>query len=946
MKPYYLHVFTASALLFSSHSLSANQKDDLKFVNKLIELYPEVDLSKEAILQTELIAQKYSKDIASILTGKIRYKTNQKSLARKSFREVSKSSEHFKDSVLTYYLSAIDEKVNDSSGVKEASELFIANKLWEGIENRDGEEWATVEKIFKSYSDFFRNDQSKLAELKKILNTLNVVIDLEGETESLISENEDAFLNKWSLETGKLINQKKLETLLSKLEDLEFGEKTYEFFTAFPNRARVLVLLGKPDRALELLENTKSKIIDYDKILKEHVSKDKKLTQEQKQQAISQMSVMSMWYYAKAIACFQNYRTEIKKPESGELLFGKYGAAVNFYLCVKKFPENEYSYKSILAYQSLRELISKQYSKNMKELSVSNLVQGKAFYIAKDYENAFKYLSQALQGNNESDVYEAYNLVIGTAVKLSKYDDADKFFTEMSDKFAKLNKAPNDYISRLVNFLAATYLKQLADLGAEEKLKYYNRARKIFAAAKENGSRKSNVTVKYLLVSKFLNHISQLKPKKAKAEISSISTLVNSLLNDHKLSKESVKVLRTLGLTHHKIGNSKAAIDYIDKYLDRIKSFSAKVDEDQIKMKMLLVELMINESDLKNAAKNFNELVGYKSALAEEISALNVRLLHSKLLLSPQSEIKEGYLKVAEEHVSKYKNSKARPYIIAQLALVYQNSNMSAKANSLYSILQTEYPEHEVNEGTGINQVLALLKGGREHKALESLSKMDDLKSLSQTNLYAVLVKIYDGFWNEKLTGNQAGQLLKVMNELDLQSLDNDHMLQKAVLMKSDALLGLKEFEAAEKLLSGVLEKLPQGSYVVDLNLKLGESLAGTKNYSRLSKVYSSIQNLVRRMNGGVGDPSLTVKISAEFAEHFSTSEDEKFMKKGKYISFLAAQFNAAVIKKQDLIYLEKAEYWNAWYSKKMNQEDFLELKKSFLTKYPSSIYAPDLRKL
>ncbi|MCM8526160.1 MAG: hypothetical protein NE327_06560 [Lentisphaeraceae bacterium] len=949
MKLYCIYVFMASMMLSSVLSLRANQKDDVFLVNKLLELYPKIDLSKEALLQTELIGDKYGKEVASILMGKISYKTNQKSLARKSFTDVPPNSQYYTESILTYYLSAKDESVNDTSGVKEASELFVHNKLWDRIEDRDSEEWAAVESIFKSYADFFKNDRAKIEQLKGILNELNIVLDFDGELKSLIAEVEKSFYNDWSAEAGIVENTKKLEAVLAKLEELEFGEKSYEFFTAFTSRARVLVLLGKYEQALELLESTKSKIIEYDGLLKEHLEKDKTLSKDQRGQALSQMSVLSSWYYAKALASFQKYRVEYKKSgkEAGELLYGRFGPAVNFFLCAKKFPENEFSYKSILAYQKLRGIISQQYSKNLKELSVSALIQGKAFYIAKDFENAFKYLLQALNDKDEDNAYEAYNLAIGTAVKLSKLEDADNLFSQMIEKYSSLNKAPKNYISRLVNYLSATHMQMAAKVESkDEKLQLLNRAKGIFEVAKSHGSTKANVSMKYLLVNKFLNMASKYKNEQAKKVLTDIQPLLNSLLTEHKLSKESVKVLRTLGLTHQKMGNDTEAIEFIAKYLKKVKGFSTKVTEDQVKMRMMLVELLINKSEFNKADDNLRVLSDFKGEFKENISALQVRLQHAKYLKNQNPELKKDYTENAEKFISKFKESKSRPFIIAQLALVYQTSNETKQANKLYAILQSEYPEHEVNNGTEINQVLALLKEGQEEKALESLSKSEDLKTISQSNLYAILVKVYDSFMGEDLSKEHAEQLLTVLSAVNSETLKSEHMQQKTVLIKSDALISLKKYDTAEKELTKVLEKYPQNSYVVELNLKLGKCLAGIGDFQKLSKVYNSLQNLIRRTNGGAGDYSLNVKISADFAEYFSKSQDEKFLNKGKYIAFLASQFNEQVLDKKDHFSLEKSHFWNAWYSNKLAKDDFQDLKKSFLMKYPSSKYAPELRKL
>ena len=949
MKPYCMQVFAVSILMLFVQSVSSNQKDDLILVEKLIELYPDIDLTKEAILQTELIAQKYNKDLAAILDGKIRYKINQKSLARKSFTQVKKDSEFFKDSIFTYYKSAVDEAVKDASGIKESSGLFVDNKLWGGVEDRNSDDWELVKQIFKSYSELNRNDRAKMAQLKKVLSELNIVLNTEGEINILISENEKVFLNNWDLVEGDIQNKKSLENALAVLRDLEFGEKGYEYFVAFPNRARILTMLGKSEMSLKLLGKTKEKIVEYDAFLKKHLDSSKDMNEEQKKQAFSHMSVLSIWYYAKAVALFQKFRAEFKvsKEKAGEALFGKHGTAVNFYLCVKKFPENNYSYKSILAYQKLRELISVQYSKKMKELSVPNLIQGKAFYIVEDYENALKYLSQAVMDPNKETAYDAYNLAVGASVKLSKHDDVQKYFKEMSEKFSKLNTAPNDHITKLTNYCVATYLKLAREVeNPVEKKAFYNKSLAIYKYAQENGKRKSNITVKYLFLSRALSDLVKLKKEDVSAGLAELKPIIKSLLVDHKLSKESVKVSKTLAQVYQKSGKTAEAIEQIELYLSRMKTFSAKLDEEQVKMKMLLVELLISEGDLKKAKTYLEELPKSNEKFAEGLSSINVRFLHSTMSENETDSLRAAYIETAEKHISEYRNSKARPYIIAQLAVTYQNNKKSEKANQLYAILQKEYPDHAVNQGTGFNQVLAVLKEENGTKALSILSHYEELPKMKAKNLYAVTVQIANTFDDIEIPQEAAAQFLRVLSFLDGDKGLNGHALQRLALIKSEVLIVLGKLLQAEKILSESIERFPQGSYVIKSKLMLASCYSKQQKFGEVSKLYSSLQSMVSRLKGGAGDSSLSVKVAAVCSGLFSQANEEKYLKKGKYIAFLASQYNPSSLHKSDLGNLEEVVFWNTWYSKKLNNSDFIELKKDFLKKYPSSKYASELRKL
>ena len=92
------------------------------------------------------------------------------------------------------------------------------------------------------------------------------------------------------------------------------------------------------------------------------------------------------------------------------------------------------------------------FSKNLQELAVSGLIQGKAFYSVEDFDNAYKYLKEATSDKNSNNSYDAYNLLIGTSMKLKKWEESLELFSEMVSKHFSLNKAPKDHITKLTNY--------------------------------------------------------------------------------------------------------------------------------------------------------------------------------------------------------------------------------------------------------------------------------------------------------------------------------------------------------------------------------------------------------------------------------------------------------------------------------------------------------------
>ena len=955
MKLSCLQVFGAAAVLVSAPLVEANQKDDIEIVDRLLEHYPAIDLSKEANLQVQIVAEKYSSDLAALLNGKISYVTNQKSKARNHFNSIDKSSEYFAGAVLTYFELASDEKIKDSTGMKQAADFLVEHGIWKNYPDKDSVEFHTVKKILKAYGQFYRNDRSKTAILNKILKELD--ISVKGELESLISDYEKSFINAWSEKAGEKAPVKELEKILAKLEDLEFGEKTYEFFTAYPSRARVLTMLGRVDEALKLLDRQRNKIEEFDTLVKEDINKNRELSNEDRKKAFMQYSVMSQWYYAKGLSLFHKYRLNPKHESAAESLFGKMGSVVNFYYSVKKFPENSYSFKSIIAYQKIREVIDKRFSKKLKELTVSGLIQGKAFYSVEDYENAYKYLKEASADKDSSISYDAYNLLIGTAVKLEKWEESLAYFSEMTKKHSALNKAPKDHITKLTNYLVSVYLKE-SKKAEEQTALFENLALDVYRNAGKHGSAKSNTTIKYVLANTLFNKAASLKAdlKKAEALMKDSSFLVDSLIKEHSLSRESAKIYKTLGLTYHSLGNFEKASDNIENYLTKIATFSRTPDEGQLKMRLLLSEILLNREQFSKARENLSILDGLisKSNLeAERVASLNensagvkVRLTFREINKLDQEKAAERYpefIKLAESFIDKYQNSPSRPYIMAQVATLYQKMEQMDKANTIYTALQLEYPGHDAVERTSINQVMVMINERKGPEALHLLSSSDQLDKLSGKTLYSLLNQICD--ITDEFSQDDSRAVLKLLGKLDVKDLPK-HADQVLALIEGDALINTGQTNKAEGVLKAIIKKNPRGAYIVDLQITYAKCLAAVGDFEQLSKVYSSLYTMVSRMNQGRGNANLTVRIASQFSSMFSKAKDEKHLKKGKSISFIASQYNPSIIDALSKVYLEESTYWNAWYSNKLKMDDFLDLKKDFLRRYPSSIFAPKLRKL
>ena len=957
MKLSYLQVFTAAGLLAGSSFLSANQKDDLEIVDRLLEHYPKIDLTKEASYQAQLVAQKYNVDLAAVLNGKICYITNQKAKARQHFSAVGTMSEVFAESVMTYFELAADETIQDATGMKQASELFLENRLWTNYPDKESAEWKLVKRIFKAYEQFNRDDRTKMANLKKILKELD--IDVDGEQESFVSDIEKKFINDWTETAGKDLPVKELEKILKKLEDIEFESRgDYEYFSAYPLRSRVLTMLGRVDEALSLLDLSKQRVFEFDEHLKEGLSTNKELSGDDRKQAFMQMSVLSRWYYAKGVTLFHKYRLKPAHETAADALFGKTGSVVNFYYAVKKYPENAYSFKSIIAYQKIRGIIKDKFSKNLQELTVSGLIQGKAFYSVEDFENAFKYLKEATTEKDANDSYDAYNLLIGTTVKLKKWEDSLSLFSEMVSKHAALNKAPKDHITKLANYLAAVYLKEGKDAGEEKAVTFENYALSVYKTAGIHGSQKSNISIKSVLANRILSKAASLKDdrKRAEALLGEVKFLTDSIIKDHSLSIESAKIYKTLGLTYHALGDFEKASSNIESYLSKIATFSTVPDESQLKMRLFFSELLLSRqkfAEVRKELAKLDELLSKSklakaavSSIKENAAGVNVRMAFTETNKLPEEEAIKKYpefIALAEAFIDKYQSSSSRPYIMAQVATLYQKMEQMDKANTIYTALQLEYPGHDAVEKTSINQVMVMINEREGIKALHLLAASEQLQKLSPKTLYSLLNQISD--ITDEYSQEDSRAVLKLLGKLERKELPK-HADQTLALIEAGAMINVGQHQKAGELLQKVIEANPRGAYIIDLKLVYAKSLAEQGQFDGLSKVYASLVSLINGMNNGRGNANLTLKVSSHFSYLFSKANKQEYLKKGKTISFIASQYNPSIIDALSKVYLEESTYWNAWYSNKLNMDDFSELKKDFLRRYPSSVFAPELRKL
>lgn len=925
----------AILLLSAVFHLNANEKDDLLVVDRMLKLYPQVDLTKEALFQTELVSTRYGEDAASILKGKINYKINRHAGARKAFEEIGPESEYFSTSVHEYFIASSSEQVKDAVGVINSSERFIKHQLWQGITDKESDEWKQVEKILTTYRLYVLNDTEKLKKINKLLKELGIDYTGSSEIQLLVDSLEKEFLNDWKLEQGKRPDAKKLEPLLAKQCDLEFGEMNLNYFLAFPLRARILTLLGKEDEALKLLSNTKEKIQLFDEQIVKDINADRSIPREDKKLVIENASVMPQWYYANGVASFSKFRKLHKEgnADASTVLYGKKGSVVYFFLAVKKFPMNKFSVKSILAYQRLNQHINQLYNKNLKALVVSDLVQGKAFYQNENYKEAFGYLKKATESQYRESAYEACNFAVAAAVKIEDWTSAGEIFKLMAANYSDLNMAPKNYVTKLTKYLVATYINK-----SKEDSSFLDKACEVFEFAGDAGSDNSNAAIKYILLNRYL---AQEIINERKTEY-----LIKSLKTDHALSVESVKALYSLGIRYDKDGLHDQAVAAFSGYLERIKTFSSKVDSKQIKVRILLTEKLIALKRYEEATMHLGHLK--KSAgkpFQENLSALEINLEYSVML--DKKAAPEKFIKLASDFIESFKKSDLRPYFMARLATAYQDIGENEKANVLYSSLKKEYPDHDAIDQTSLNQVLAYLKLKENSKALKSLTESSRLESLKSLTVYSIISKIFSGLENSSYSKADAERMLKCLAVLaDKQNELSDFQSVNISYIKAVSLRHTEKYEEALKIIEKTISEQSNNSLIIEIKLEKARCLAAIGKLTEIARLYGELQSLITRLNGGRGDYGLNLKVSVEIARLYYQTGQETYFKKARGIAFLVSQYNRNVLEDKDLPALEEAEFLNVVLAGKLNTDDFSELKKDFLRRYPSSEFAPELRKL
>jgi outer membrane protein assembly factor BamD (BamD/ComL family) len=286
--------------------------------------------------------------------------------------------------------------------------------------------------------------------------------------------------------------------------------------------------------------------------------------------------------------------------------------------------------------------------------------------------------------------------------------------------------------------------------------------------------------------------------------------------------------------------------------------------------------------------------------------------------------------------------------MLARLGGLYKVQGKDAEAVAAYEKLAKMHPQSEVLKMIGINMASALFEKGEFLEGAKALEEYTDISALDDRNLYYLIKKFAAADLKEHEQKAVSSIVLKCFKKLNVNGfaaneINKRHELE-FIAARSMEISG--KTSDALKLLNKIADEKPNGPWIIDIRLLIGKCHATEEDFTAVSENFGTLRKKAAAMNGGAGDLSLKLKIEVEWSGALANSKDPAHLKKGKALSFLAAQMNPLAINLKERYYLEKAHYLNVLYAKLTGQGDLKTMKTEFLKKYPATRFAAKVRKL
>lgn len=1011
-------LIVSTSVLLTSNTFAQNLEDDLNLVDSFLSLKQKVDLSKELDIHLRLLKERYPANVVAIQEAKIAYSNNQKSKARSIFSKIDKNDEFFGEMVFTFFKYAL--QTNDKSGKEQASQMYFESKIKDEIPQPNTEKRDLLMDMVDIYGKLAREDddkeKKKLAALKEWGKQHGIEIPDAPPIQEMLDLNDEAekivLKDKGVAEDAK-VDVKALEKLIKKQIESEWGDKDYWFYKGVVERARAQALLGKHDDALKTIETFYPQFNKIDEQIFKAIDEDKNIAKADKDSAKKASSIFAGVRYDKGLTYLLKakklkFKADelVKKKKQGEadaamkeakdLLIGRTGAAVQFYLCTLKNKGSQEAFKSILRYDYCRDLAKKWYGSSMKELKAEPLEIGKAYYSLKYYDKAREYFAKYKEAAPSAKAYEAIYYAIPASVKGEKFDLANEYLDILENKYLEYNKKPKDYFTQACLYLSGVFRTKMNEAQEADKKKEYDRIRTAYYERSLSGGGTAQVV--YLLANKTFKTAVELRKEKKKAESTKLYKKAiadfQKVIDRYPSSTEAVKSYKQMAVLHEYFKDLKSAGEMYEEYLKRVATpdVAGRVDKaqnmfgvvniyfkgeqyDKVLNAIKALQDYIKEEDFKTSDK---ELQDKMKNLEENNSLLKMyaldkltapkkkelRVLKKELKDKPddaelQSKVQEkqkvvneelnNMVKEFDEWIAKYSKSEQVPVAMARLGGLYQELNNSTKAKAVYEKLRRLYPDHEVVKQISLNIVRVHLDNEDLESAAGALKdvKMADLDDDSLRFLVnAFLIEEKPADMDESTLKACSEVVLSTASELrpryEAKDKDDLNKLHWADYRKARALYNLGRYSEAKTILAKAAEEKPLGPYIFDIRFLLGAIASKENDYDSVHNIYSKLMVLSTRM-----DPDLSrdVRIRVEWASAYKDAEEEKLVRKGMGISMMGKDANVDEVDDETAIYIQKAWYLFIHFSKGLGK-DINELKKEFLQKFPTSPYAVPVRRL
>ncbi|MCM8534520.1 MAG: hypothetical protein NE334_01145 [Lentisphaeraceae bacterium] len=441
---------------------------------------------------------------------------------------------------------------------------------------------------------------TKTSELQILIEHQNDVV-IEAEQKVLASE-------KMSEELLKPLNE------ISSFDDDRLDKSHHLFFRRILLKARALNCLGKVAQCLGILDRFSEEFTKADTEIEQKINDDKKYLEKDKERIKAAASFKAGIHYTKGMSLLLK---SIDVKESGYdkkadlLLLGDDGALDYFKLCLEQNKDSLEYFYSIIRYYQCQQLAKKWFGKELKNLSISNLDHGKAYYSVKQYAKAVKYFDAYKDKEATQSGYDAMYYIIPSLVKSDQINNVDEYLNILRKKYIKFDIEPKNYVTKIHLYMSGVYKKMMEETKDELKKKEYDKIRTNYYLAVYRPSH-NEADIHYLLALKNFSKAFELhklnKIDDAKSQYEHAIWAFEELVKKHPDSLEATKAFEKMGQLHEYFKIFDQAAKMYHAYAER-KPITNEADQiDKISILYNVAALYFIQEQFAQALRQLNQI--------------------------------------------------------------------------------------------------------------------------------------------------------------------------------------------------------------------------------------------------------------------------------------------------------------------------------------------------